>query len=220
MRTWHLVLACVAGVALAAPLDAQTVSPAPLTRFDFQASVGWVHVQRPDLASYDDWDHGVADAATALGWYWTDHFKTEVELQVSSAAEFYHFEQFVASGAAAYRTSRFTLRSTGVGLSATYQFLRNAWVHPFVGGGVVLRRESLEEEVQPVVVYDAATRQVREISPAQRIGPTSSFADQPFVVTGLKAYVSQRAFFRTDLRVGFSDRIDEVVARVGFGLDF
>ena len=143
-----------------------------------------------------------------------------MELQVSSAAEFYSFDRVDSPGLTTYRTSRRKLRSTGVGLAASYQFFRNAWVHPFVGGGVAVRREVLDEEVEPIVVYDGATGRVREIAPALKTGPTASFAGQPFVVTGLKAYVSQRAFFRTDLRVGFSDRIDEVVARVGFGVDF
>ena len=214
------MLACVAGVALAAPADPQTVSPTPLPRVDVQGTIGWVNLQRPEFASYDEWDHGVAEGAAGLGWYWTDHLKTEVELQVSSDAEFYGFDRLDSPGSTAYRTSRRKLRSSGVGLTASYQFFRNAWVHPFVGGGVALRREVLEEEVEPIVVYDGATRQVREIAPARRIGPTAAFASQPFVVTGLKAYVSTRAFFRTDLRVGFSDRIDEVVARVGFGVNF
>ena len=43
---------------------------------------------------------------------------------------------------------------------------------------------------------------------------------RPFVGGGFKAYVTRRAFFRSDLRVGFKDGVDETLLRFGFGVDF
>ena len=43
---------------------------------------------------------------------------------------------------------------------------------------------------------------------------------RPFVATGFKAYMTQRAFFRSDVRVGVRDGVDEVLLRFGFGVDF
>ena len=37
---------------------------------------------------------------------------------------------------------------------------------------------------------------------------------------GFKAYVTQRAFLRSDVRFLFSDRLEEALLRFGFGVDF
>jgi hypothetical protein len=42
----------------------------------------------------------------------------------------------------------------------------------------------------------------------------------PFAATGFKAYLAQRAFFRSDLRFAFRDGLEDVLLRFGFGVDF
>ena len=53
-------------------------------------------------------------------------------------------------------------------------------------------------------------------------GPDRVTTFRPFFGLGAKAYVSSRAFVRSDLRVaGTTGRgVDEVMVRVGFGIDF
>jgi hypothetical protein len=55
------------------------------------------------------------------------------------------------------------VRQQNVAIAQQYQFFRNQWVHPHVGAGVDLARETTREDYQPVVVYDTVTRLSREI---------------------------------------------------------
>ena len=192
----------------------------PIARVDVHGSVGWANVSADHLASYDEWDHGVAQGIVGAGWYWNDHVKTEVDLRFAGAAEFYRFEQTTVNGRPTYRTSKSKLQSSGIGVGQHYQFLRNAWVHPYVGAGIDFRRESLEELVDPVVLYDDRRGDTQEVVPARRAGPSISWTAKPFVAVGLKAYVSQRGFFRADFRVSVRGGAEEVVTSAGFGVDF
>jgi hypothetical protein len=70
------------------------------------------------------------------------------------------------------------------------------------------------------VVFDNATRTSRTIAPARTEGPEHDFIARPFAEGGLKAYVTRRAFFTTDMRMMFRPGIDEVLFRAGFGFDF
>jgi hypothetical protein len=222
MRATHLALVVFSWLGSAGPTFAQptTSAASPLVRFDLQGSVGWVNAAYPGFLPYDDWDHGVAQGAVGVGWYWTDHLKTEVEFQINSTSEFYAFEQTETIGRIpVYRASRYDIRSTGLGIGQVYQFRRNAWVHPFIGAGIDLRWESTEQEIQPVVVWDSSAGP-RELEAGRRVGPTTAFKAQLFAVVGLKAYLCKRAFFRTDVRTGVHDGVEEVAARAGFGFDF
>ena len=40
------------------------------------------------------------------------------------------------------------------------------------------------------------------------------------MASGLKAYMTERTFFRSDVRMTFRGGPDEVLLRVGFGIDF
>ena len=43
-------------------------------------------------------------------------------------------------------------------IAQQYQFFRNQWFHPHVGGGVDIARETTTEEYEPVFVFDPVTR--------------------------------------------------------------
>lgn len=228
MRPWFLVLLSLALPALAQTVAAQPApSPAPtpttrtpLVRFDVHGSVGWVHVTRPDLATYDQWDHGVAEGAIGFGWYWTDHLKTEVEFQAFSESHFYSYERTETPLGPRYASSFYEVRPIGAAVAMTYQFRRNAWVHPFVGAGVSLLSETVREEVQPTTIWDNSAMRALVYEPGYTVGPESSFVAQPFVLAGVKAYLSPRTFFRSDFRIGFRDGPRDVSVRAGIGVDF
>jgi hypothetical protein len=219
MRASHLVLVALTWLGGTAPSFAQPAPAPPLVRFDVQGSLGWTHVASPDFLPYENWDHGIAQGAAGLGWYWTDHLKTEVEFQANSRAEFFGYEETLA-GRSAYRYSQYDLRSTGVSVGQVYQFRRNAWVHPFVAGGVDLRWETIDQEIQPVVIWDSGANGPREVEPGRTVPSRTTFKAQPFALIGMKAYFSKRAFFRSDFRVGVNDGAEEIVVRMGVGVDF
>jgi hypothetical protein len=73
---------------------------------------------------------------------------------------------------------------------------------------------------QPIFGFDPVTRTSRQLEPAHLEGPVTDYVARPFVGAGFKAYMTRRAFFRGDLRVGFKNEIDETLLRFGFGVDF
>ena len=68
--------------------------------------------------------------------------------------------------------------------------------------------------------YSDVTRQAQTIPPIRSASTQTSFQVNPFLAVGYKAYVTDRAFFRNDLRVAFRGGFEETVLRIGFGFDF
>ena len=214
MRSTRPVAALVAFLALAAPAAAQHAAR-PLARADAAGTLGWFNARKavPDANLYEnDWYNRSLYGGGSVGWYWTDNWRTELEAGASSEAELTGVELATINGrpASLYSTHEFSTRRLAIG--QLYQFYRNVWVHPFIGGGLDLTWESIDR-------YD----QTFSSGPTTRIDhPTrSEFHVRPFAVMGLKAYMSRRGFFRTDMKfVADSHGLGEVTLRVGFGIDF
>jgi len=200
-------------------------APAPpipaLPRADAHFVIGWqnLHKEQPQ-DHYNDWLNDIFYGGAGAGWYWTDHLKTQVDFGAGTRAQQYRYRQVTTNGAITYEASRLRLRQQSVSIGQHYQFFRNQWFHPHVGAGVELARETTTEEYDPIVVFDNATRTSRTIVPARTEGPEHDFIARPFVEGGLKAYITRRAFFTTDMRMMFRPGIDEVLFRAGFGFDF
>ncbi len=113
-----------------------------------------------------------------------------------------------------------SVRQQSVAVAQHYQFFRNQWFHPHVGAGVDIARETTTEEYNPVIVFDSVTRVSREITPARTEGLDHRTIARPFAEAGFKAYMTRRAFFTGDTRVMVRHGVDEVLFRVGFGVDF
>ena len=86
--------------------------------------------------------------------------------------------------------------------------------------------------IAPPLTNPDSPRFDREAPPAYRVklqtsrGPVSTdlvdtiaVRTRPFVTTGFKAYISDRAFFRGDVKLDFGSRVEQVVWRAGFGVD-
>ena len=69
-------------------------------------------------------------------------------------------------------------------------------------------------------VFDPVTRVSRQVSPARTEGPTHRTDRAAVRRGGLQGLHDARAFFTTDARLMFRERLDEVLFRVGFGVDF
>ena len=191
-----------------------------LQRADVAGLVGWLNADKSEITSYNNWSNRSAYGGAIFGWYWTNHVKTELEFGVSSQAELYVPGTIDIDGQRGYTNSehRFSTRRFTVGQQ--YQFLRNAWAHPHVGAGVDLTWERQETQLDLVYYYDPVARISRVIQDRRTIGPSTDLQVRPFGEIGAKLYLTQRGFFRTDLRMTFRNGIDEVVMRFGFGVDF
>ena len=224
MKT-HALISWTAGVALAlgltaAAAEAQTT---PVVRGDVTASIGWLGFdtrtpRRP--GDQKQWD-GTLYGGLSAGWYWTDHFKTEVELGAAQEAHGFGFELVNVDGRILNRYRRSTVDRRILGLSQQYQYGRNAWFHPHVAFGVSIAFDRRTDYYDPLVNYTVPG--YREVEPARTEGPLRSTSVRPFLGGGFKAYLSPRAFFRMDARLGGGTAkrgLDEALARIGFGIDF
>ena len=222
MRPFLLLLAL--GL-VAVPVSAQTTPREPLQHGDVAATLGWLNVNKSDLPreQYDrnDWYNRSAIGTLGLGWYWTDHLKSEIEFGASTTADLRRTEPVQIGPRPLFTSSVHSFSTRRLALAQQYQFFRNAWFHPHLGGGIDLTWERSEVHIEPIFTYDDIARQARQVAPARTIGPETTLTARPFATGGFKAYLSQRAFFRTDARFAFGDEgLDEVIVRFGFGADF
>jgi hypothetical protein len=191
-----------------------------LPRNDTTVSIAWFGAEYPQLERYNRW-RGSLFAGLAGGHYWTDHMKTEVEAAWLSHVNAESHENLVLSGTPTYAESRYRIQNIKLSIGQSYQFGRNAWVHPFVGAGVDIDRVHLSEDrpaqFRPSYSADRTSRAVHV--PARHESETTVRA-HPFVKTGLKMYASERGFFTTELKLGLRSGVDQVLWKVGIGVDF
>jgi hypothetical protein len=195
---------------------------APLKRFDATAYLAWFGADRGGIGgeTYRDW-FSTSLAGVAIGHYWTEHLKTEVEYSTTGEDNLISSEQERVDARTTryiYREHYYSFRTFSV--LQSWQFLHNAWVHPFVGAGVDVSRESRRVE---------AYRQTFNSSPAGPPGnvneelpevQSTSIVPHLVLATGFKAYFARHGFFRTDLRAGIGNGLDEFTWRFGAGFDF
>jgi hypothetical protein len=200
---------------------AQDPGRVPIQRGDLHFTIGWqnLHKEQPVL-HYNDWLNNIFYGGAGAGWYWTDHVKTQVDVGAGTRGRQFRYEPIVVNGQQTSTSSRVSVSQQSVAIGQHYQFFENQWFHPHVGAGVDLARETTREDYDPVIVFDQATRQSRQASPARTEGPDHRLIARPFGEVGLKAYMTRRAFFTADSRVMFRHGVDEVLFRLGFGVDF
>lgn len=223
MKPWSVLRAAIVLVGVAQAAGAQTVPPpSPIARTDLSAMVGWFNADKSDSTSesYNDWYNSSVYGGVGVGWYWTDSHKTELDFGATSEGDIYESRPIVVGGFPTYTSSRVFFTTRKLAVSQQYQFFRNAWFHPHVAAGLDLTWETTRGEQFPTIRYDDVTRGPREVLPGRAIGPETDLVVRPFAAVGFKAYMTQRGFFRTDIRLTAGSGIEEVLWRVGFGIDF
>lgn len=215
----------VLGTAIEAP--AQSVLAPSDPRWDTSAMTGIFIGHPADLSPgdhFDDWYLGATLAITA-GRYLTKHLKAEGELTLSSEGERYVQQLVQVPGVGPYPLgSQQMVRTNGVSGSLVWQFLDNQWVHPFVFGGAALDFDRTRVRTWGQSYYRGDPRLPgNEIVVArdrlEDLGTTTRA--RGIIGTGIKIYVSPRAFFRSDARVGVGgENSGHVAFRLGLGVDF
>ena len=123
------------------------------------------------------------------------------------------------NGEPGIRYSQVRVRTTSFAAAQTYELLSNAWFTPYVGGGVEVSRVAREEYVQAFSLAGPTGPRISRAHP-ESLTPGSEVIVRPLVAVGFKAYLSRRAFFRTDSRLTLEPRVQHVLIRFGFGVDF
>jgi hypothetical protein len=223
MRTF--ILSIGVSLLVSGTATAQAEPPTAAThRADFHAVLGWQNLRQDRGAdtfdSFNNWTNGILYGGAGAGWYWTEHVKTQVDFGAGTLGRGYRFQTLTINGVQTGVSSNVAVRQSNVAVSQQYQFFRNQWFHPHVGAGLHIARETRREEFAPIFVFDQASRTSRQVSPPRIEGPSHDTILRPFTEVGFKAYMTRRAFFTGDTRLMFRGGIDEVLFRIGFGVDF
>jgi outer membrane protein W len=211
------VLTTVALLAVTSLAQAQTAS-APVSQADVTGTLGWLSADKSELntARYgNDWYNRSVYVGAGFGWYWTDHWKTELEAGISSSADLNVYRSEVIDRRTTTINSTYEFVTRRLTLGQQYQFFRNAWFHPFAGAGLDLTWEQIDRTDEVNAVYAPQPPSGRVPHPRR-----TEFVARPFTAFGFKAYVNPRTFFRTDLKVVFDKGVDETLVRFGLGVDF
>ena len=211
---WGVALLLIGSAAPAQP----AVEPA-LPRADVQAAIGWQNLRGDGPLSNNNWIGSIALIDGTAGWYWTEHLRTQVDAGIGTRGRSTRFVDASSGGRASFQTIETEVQPATFAISQQYQFLHNAMFHPHVGVGALVRSEHLHEEFSPVRRFDPATGQSVIVEPSHA-GDRSRTAVAALADVGFKAYVSQRGFFVTDARFTIRRRVEGVLFRFGFGLDF
>ncbi len=200
------------------PVLASAQPTVALPKADGWASVGWQIVNELDTSTLGSYDEQRVIGSAGSGLYWAPRLKAEFDAATSSRSSFNVVEQMPINGEPGIRYSQVRVRTTSFAAAQTYELLSNAWFTPYVGGGVEVSRVAREEYVQAFSLAGPTGPRIPERS--ESLTPGSEVIVRPLVAVGFKAYLSRRAFFRTDSRLTLEPRVQHVLIRFGFGVDF
>jgi hypothetical protein len=194
-----------------------------IARADAGGTFGWMAINKSELDTYNDNDwlgHSYV-AGGAFGWYWTNHVKTSVDAGWSNQVSIYTpVEEQNAAGQPVFGARQWGFRRTRVGIMQQYQFRNNEWFHPFAAAGLEFVRERTTRQDEPVYAFDPATRQTIIVRPGRTQSARAEWKTLGAVAGGFKWYFTRRGFFSSEARVTFDRRPDEVILRMGAGVDF
>ena len=216
----HAVPLFVAGFLASTAAPAVAQARAPLARADVTGIVAVLGVEDEAVRPYADNDwHSSFFGGLGAGWYWTDHFKTEMDFGAGTESRVYRATPIAIGTSSSFVTTESRVSQRTLGISQQYQFFRNVWFHPHLAIGANVSWEKITDEISPLVIYSPSAPP-RQVQPGRTEGPRTETTVRPFIGTGFKAYFNERGFFRTDIRFAFRGGLDEVLVRAGFGIDF
>ncbi len=207
MRAWLLVWAMAVFPTFAA---AQELNNRPLWQVD--GSVGWFANERdePTVGFAED-DNSRWVFGAAGGYYWTEHLRTEAAVSVTSEGRGY-IPVPRGRESPPFDFGQYRVRDVRLTVQQFYQFGRNAWVHPYVGAGLAVSRETHQIGLDRWAFPDRVLPPDPSVRVRVRLKPMFS--------AGLKTYMTPRAFLRTEVGVSPWSPSRDAVLSVGVGADF
>jgi hypothetical protein len=193
-------------------------------KWDIAGAGGFLagYTPRPeDATGYQEtWFQNIQGAAI-VGRHFSTHLKLELEASLTTrGSQFRERLVNVPGTTTPYSIGSEVFTQVGsVGASATYQFGRNEWVHPFVQAGVSADFDRQTVRTWEQFVYSGGRLPPQRVVEERMDGPTTHRAIRGVIGGGAKLYVSERAFFRTDSRWTFGRDRHHWAARIGFGVD-
>ena len=169
----------------------------------------------------DDW-YGTARYAVAIGGYWTEHLKTEVEYARFGEGSLFYQDYKRLPGSAQQYPFHYEIihRVEHLSLRMTWQFGNNSWIHPYLSGGVAGERDRLQYHTE--VQYLSLTGRAQDTVQVTPLYTATRRYDYNVAVTaegGAKFYVSRSAFIKSGLNWTYSTN-PRISLFAGFGIDF
>lgn len=197
--------------------------PSEAPKWDLSATAALFNASpaENDNAYRDDWYFDGRYAVTA-GHYWTQHLKTEVEYAVSGEGSIYN-QVYVTPPGGLYGyplSSESFYRLEQGAIRMVWQFGDNAWVHPYLSGGLVVDRERRRTFVPEQYQYPAGRTNPLLITPQVNPAPSYEHRLGYSIGAGVKLYLAPKAFFTTGANVTHSKPARTVSLLAGFGFDF
>ena len=191
----------------------------PFNRWDLSAGVGLHYFATRELDETDGWWDEKLQLRFQAGRYVSPHLKAEIAVAGPSTYETYESTRIpvagLPNGGFAYNDRR--VRVVSLTPTFTYQFLENAFAHPFVSAGASL---NIVDDHRFRLETTSTINRVTYSVPALDTRETS-LQTRPFVAAGFKSYFNERTFVRPELQVGFGAHgAAQMNIRFDFGIDF
>lgn len=211
--------------AATSPGYAQKIAPdgVPYRTWDLNTGAGILFAERRDTSIQGSWSSDSWESYGAVsgdvGYYWTDHLKSEFGVAFFSSGRDATDERVtLPDGRVAQAIRELRIRHTQVAIAATYQFLENGFTHPYVSGGVRLSVLGIDSTRYPWAFIPGNYTQIDVPSDERR---SVELRARPFVALGSKSYFNDRVFVRPEIAVAVnSSGLGQVGARLGVGVDF
>ena len=226
---------CTILLLIGSPAVAQTIAvpqTAELARWDFNVSAGFFE-NRPfevsDPFSGDDW-YGEGRYSASIGYYWTEHVKTELEFAHTGEGRRWTQEIITIPGTSIRHPigTEVFHRPQQTSARAVWQFNENTWVHPYLNAGVVFdaERRTWQSPAQfyyPPYTPNAPTTVRPPVLVRPEIARGSKVMEYRAGITvggGSKFYMSPNTYLNAGMQVTYAKPAITASVLVGIGVDF
>ena len=216
--SWIVIVLMTAGAA-----EAQAVIPDP-PRWDLNLNIGAFGAEPGERDyPYNDW-YTEGRYAASIGYYWTEHVKTEFEFAHSGEGSRYIVDWAPVPGTTAIHTLNIEAfhRIQQASARVVYQFGDNTWVHPYVNAGYVfdMERRRYYSPIQYYYPGDPRTRPPILVRPELDQDRGDVYRSGVSIGAGSKFYVSSNAYINTGVQWTYARPAKTLTALVGFGVEF
>ena len=170
---------------------------------------------------YHDW-YADGRYAASIGYYWTEHLKTEFEFSHSGEGSRYIVDYARVPGTGDVHTfsvegfHRIQQAAARVG----WQFGHNTWVHPYVNAGYVFDIERRRYYSPVQYAFPPGARAPVLVRPELNQDRGYVYRHGIGIGAGSKFYVVPQAYINTGVQWTYAIPAKTLTALVGFGVEF